>query len=78
MESFLMNYFPGLLGDALKLSPALLGLFSPALVRVTQETNLLVTMGPSYVITRIVVSKLLAGWALVYAHYPVHGEGIMG
>jgi hypothetical protein len=43
------------------------------LLRATQEANLLVTFGPSYVITRFVMGKVVAGAALLLAHFPVHG-----
>jgi hypothetical protein len=73
MKSFLTNYFPGFSGKSVKVPPVLLGLFSLALVRVTQEANLLVTLGPSYVITRFVIGILLAGLAVAHSHVLVHG-----
>ena len=43
------------------------------LLRTAQEANLLVTFGPSYVITRFVMGKAIAGAALLFAHFPVRG-----
>ncbi len=43
------------------------------LLRAAQEANLLVTFGPSYAITRLVVGKVIAGATLLHAHFPIHG-----
>ena len=43
------------------------------LLRAAQEANLLVTFGPSYVITRFVMGKVVAGATLLFAHFPVRG-----
>ena len=41
-------------------------------LRVVQEANLLVTFGPSYVVTRFVMGKVVAGASLLLAYVPVH------
>jgi hypothetical protein len=43
------------------------------LLRAALEANLVVTFGPSYLITRFVVSQVIAGAALLRTHFPIHG-----
>ena len=43
------------------------------LMRGAQEANLMITFGPSYVLTRYVMAAILAGGALLLAHLPFHG-----
>ena len=45
---------------------------SPLLLCAAQEANLLVTFGPSYVITRLVVGKVIAGATLLHMHFLIH------